>query len=53
MIKYSLSVYDRDTKERITSVITTVDYLLDTINQLSQLGDVKGYILDDKESEDK
>lgn len=53
MIKYCLTVYDKQTFEKITSVITNVENLLDTINQLSSLGTVKGYILDDKESEEK
>ena len=46
MIKYCFNVYDRETSEKISQVITSSDHMLDTLRTLSELGMVKGYILD-------
>lgn len=51
MIKYCFNVYDKESGEKITQVVTDVKHMLDTLEILSNLGMVKGYILDDKESE--
>lgn len=53
MVKYVFNVYDRETGEKISSVVTNCDYMIDTMKTLNELGMVKGYILDDsKENED-
>lgn len=49
MIKYCFNVYDKSTGEKITQVVTNVDMMLETLQQLNELGIVKGFILDDKE----
>lgn len=47
MIKYCFNVYDHVSGDKITQVITNVDNMLETLETLSKLGMVKGYILDD------
>lgn len=53
MIKYCLTVFDRDTNIKLLSCVTNADNLLDTVKQFNELGIVKAFILDDKESEVK
>lgn len=52
-IKYCFKVYSRNDDELITQVITDCSHMLDTLETLNKLGIVKGYILDDNESEVK
>lgn len=53
MIKYCFKVFDKETDEQVIQLVSNADDMLDTINKLSKLGIVKGFILDDKEeSED-
>lgn len=51
MVKYCFNVYDRETNEKISQVVTDCDHMIDTLRILNELGMVKGYILDDKEKE--
>lgn len=51
MVKYIFKVYDRKTNDQITQVVTSCDYMLETLEVLNKLGMVKGFILDDKEIE--
>lgn len=46
MIKYVFNVYHRESGDKISQVITSCDHMLDTLKILSELGMVKGYILD-------
>lgn len=46
--KYCVTVYSKDTNIKILSVITNSDDLVSTVKDLSDLGDVKAFILDDK-----
>lgn len=49
MIKYCFVVYDKQSKEKITSVVCDVDHMIDTVKVLNELGNVKGYIMNDDE----
>lgn len=51
MVKYCFNVYDRETGDKLSQVITSCDHMIDTLQVLNELGVVKGYILDDKENE--
>ena len=51
MVKYIFKVYDRETGDQISQLVTDCDHMLDTLEILNKLGMVKGFILDDKENE--
>ena len=51
MAKYLFKVFDTLDNRQTAQVITTVDNMLETIEILSKLGLVKGFILDDEEKE--
>ena len=51
MVKYIFKVYDRETGDQISQLVTDCDHMLDTLEILNMLGMVKGFILDDKENE--
>lgn len=52
MVKYIFNVFDRnDHDKKVASVVTDVDHMLETLQTLSELGLVKGYIINDDEKE--
>lgn len=49
MIKYCFVVYDKESKEKVTSVVCDVYHMIETVKALSELGYVKGYIMNEDE----
>ena len=48
MVKYIFRVFDRDTGDQISQLVTDCDHMLETLEVLNKLGMVKGFILDDE-----